>query len=123
MLEVATINHEIYKPVFDENGDTYLDCSPYKPYQRKCIEYECNCRAGSSFFNNASYKQHIKTKTHRDYIENYKKYNKELYERDEIIKNLKIENELLTRKMNKYKTIIDNISSNIDDNEFEDCLS
>ena len=121
MLEVATINHEIYKPVFDENSDTYLDCSPYKPYQRKCIEYSCNCRAGSSFFNNASYKQHIRTKTHCDYIKNYKKYNKELYERDEIIKKQRIEIELLTRKMNTYKNIVDDISSNIDNAIFQDC--
>jgi len=121
MLDLATIDKDIYVPIFDENIDIYIDKSPYIPYQRKCIEYTCNCRAGSSFFNNASFKQHTKTKTHRDYIKNYKKYNIELYKRDETIKNLRVNLELTTRKMEKYKIIVDNISSNIDDMVFQDC--
>ena len=121
MLELANIDKEIYIPVFDENGDIYIDKSPYMPYQRKCIEYTCKCRSGSTFYNNASFKQHTKTKTHIDYIKNYKKYNIELYKRDETIKKQRIEIELVTRKMEKYKTIVDNISSNIDDMVFQDC--
>jgi hypothetical protein len=118
---LATIDLENYVPVFDENNDTYIDKCPYIPYQRKCIEYSCNCKAGASFFNNASYKQHIKTKTHCDYVKNYKKYNKEIYERDETIKNLNVKLELITRKMNRYKTIVDNITNEVDDLVFQDC--
>lgn len=118
---LATIDLENYVPVFDENNDTYIDKCPYIPYQRKCIEYSCNCKAGASFFNNASYKQHVKTKTHRDYVKNYKKYNKELYERDETIKNLNVELELTKRKMNRYKTIVDNFTNIVDDLVFQDC--
>ena len=118
---LATIDLKNYVPVFDENNDTYIDKCPYIPYQRKCIEYSCNCRAGASFFNNASYKQHIKTKTHCDYIKNYKKYNKEIYERDETIKNLNVQLELTTRKMNRYKTIVDNFTNIVDDLVFQDC--
>lgn len=59
----------------------------------------------------------LKTKTHCDYIKNYKKYNKEIYERDETIKNLNVKLELTTRKMIKYKTLVDNI----DDLMFHDC--
>jgi len=29
MLELANIDKEIYVPVFDENGDIYIDKSPY----------------------------------------------------------------------------------------------
>lgn len=118
---LATIDLENYVPVFDENNDTYFDKCPYVPYQRNCRQYSCNCRAGASFLNNAQYKQHIKTKTHRDYIKNYKKYNKEIYERDETIKNLNIELELTKRKMIKYKTIVDNITNEVDDLVFQDC--
>jgi len=114
---LITIDKEIYTPVFNEEDDTYIDMCPYVPYQRKCIEYICSCRAGASFFNNASYKQHIKSKTHLNYIKNYKKYNAQIYERDETIKILKVELELTKRKMNKYKTLVDNI----DDLMFQDC--
>ena len=118
---LATIDLENYVPVFDENNDIYIDKCPYKPYQRNCKQYSCNCRAGASFLNNAQYKQHIKTKTHRDYVKNYKKYNKEIYERDETIKNLNVELELTKRKMIKYKTIVDNITNEVDDLVFQDC--
>ena len=118
---LVTIDKEIYVPVFNEVDDIYIDVCPYVPYQRKCIEYSCNCKAGASFFNNASYKQHIKTKTHCDYVKNYKKYNKEIYERDETIKNLNVKLELITRKMNRYKTIVDNITNEVDDLVFQDC--
>ena len=48
---LITIDKEIYTPVFNEEDDTYIDMCPYVPYQRKCIEYTCSCRAGASFFN------------------------------------------------------------------------
>jgi hypothetical protein len=118
---LSLIDLDIYNPIFDENNDVYIDKCPYKPYQRNCKQYTCNCKAGALFLNNSSYKQHIKTKTHRDYIKNYKKYNNQIYIRDETIKKLKVDLELTTRKMNKYKTIVDNISSNIDDAIYQDC--
>jgi hypothetical protein len=118
---LVTIDKEIYVPVFNEVDDIYIDVCPYVPYQRKCIEYTCSCRAGASFFNNASYKQHIKTKTHHNYINNYKKYNIQIYERDETIKNLKVDLELTKRSMNRYKTIVDNFSNIVDDMVFQDC--
>ena len=132
MLELATINKEIYVPTFNENNDIYVDKCPYRPYQRKCIEYECRCKAGSSFFNNASYKQHIKSQTHKDFIENYSKYYKEVDEAFETINTLKVENEIFKRKLqnrdNKIVKLekqlkeIKNLMNDTDDNEFEDCL-
>ena len=131
MLELATINKEIYVPGFNENSDIYVDESPYKPYQRKCIEFECRCKAGSSFYNNASYKQHIKSHTHKDFIENYSKYYKEVDEAFETINTLKVENEILKRKLQNRDNKIEKLEKqlkeiknlmNDSDSEFEDCL-
>ena len=54
-----------------------------------CIRYECRCKAGSYFMNNATYKQHIKSKTHKDFIKNYKKYYKEADQASDTINDLK----------------------------------
>ena len=121
MLELATICIEIYVPNFNENSGEYVDKSPYKPYQRKCIEYECRCKAGSSFFNNASYKQHIKSNTHKLFIDNYPKYFKEVDEATETIKQLRIENEMLKRKYEKAHNKISEIQMSLDDDNFHDC--
>ncbi len=117
MNQIVQVESSIYIPVFDENNDIYIDKSPYKPYERNCIKYECRCKAGSYFVNNMMYKQHIKSKTHKEFITNYKKYFKEVDEAKETINNLKVENELLKRKLEKFKRIIELL----DDEEFHDC--
>jgi len=121
MLELATIDKEIYVPNFNENSGNYVDKSPYKPYQRKCIEYECRCKAGSSFINNTSYKQHIKSITHKLFIDNYPTYFKEVDEAAETIKQLRIENEMLKRKYEKAHNKISEIQMSLDDDNFHDC--
>ena len=128
MSQLVQVFCDIYKPTFDENNDEYIDKSPYKPYERNCIRYECRCKAGSYFVGNTMFKQHIKSKTHKDFIQNYSKYYKEVDESKEIIKNLKIENELLNRKINKLKDHNSNLLKvieefNDDDDEFEDCIA
>ena len=128
MSQLVQVFCDIYKPTFDENNDEYIDKSPYKPYERNCIRYECRCKAGSYFVGNTMFKQHIKSKTHKDFIENYSKYYKEVDESKEIINNLKIENELLNRKINKLKNHNSNLLKvieefNEDDDEFEDCIA
>ena len=85
MSEIISLQKNIYIPSFDENTDEYIDKSPYKPYMRNPIQYECRCRAGSTFTGNSGFKQHIKSKTHKDFIKNYKKYNVEI-----IKENIKI---------------------------------
>lgn len=117
MTQIVTVESSIYIPKFDENNDIYIDKSPYKPYERNCIKYECRCKAGSYFLNNMMYKQHIKSKTHKEFITNYKKYFKEVDEAKEIINDLKVENELLKRKLEKFKKIVELL----DDEEFHDC--
>jgi FtsZ-binding cell division protein ZapB len=76
--------------------------------------------------NNASYKQHIKSRTHKDFIENYKKYYKEVDEAQQTITDLKAEIELLKRKNTNLKVqnnkLLEIIEEMNDEGEFEDCL-
>ena len=127
MNQLIAVYNSIYIPSFDENEDEYIDKSPYKPYQRNCIRFECRCKAGASFVNNTMFKQHIKTKTHKDFIKNYKKYYKEIDESKEIINSLKVELELLSRKNKKLteenEQLLQKIDDFNDDNNFQDCLS
>ncbi len=125
MSQLLQIETDIYKPYFDENTDKYIDKSPYKPYERNCIRFECRCKAGSVFIGNAMFKQHVKSKTHRDFIKNYKKYYKEIDEASETIKRLTADNELLQRKNLKLSKQVEDLLSMIqelnDDSQFEDC--
>lgn len=126
MSSLALIHCDIYVPGFNENTDEYFDKCPYKPYERNCIRYECRCKAGSYFLNNASFKQHIKSTTHKDFIQNYKKYYKEVDEAQQTIKDLKAEIELLKRKNTNLKVqnnkLLEIIEDMNDEGEFEDCL-
>lgn len=117
MNQIISVNREIYIPSFDENKDEYYDKSPYKPYERNCIQYECRCKAGSIFMGNVMYKQHIKSKTHKDFIKNYKKYYAEVDRAKETIKRLRIENEFLTRQNIQYQKKIMELE---DEEEFHD---
>lgn len=99
---VATHN-VIYKPGFDENSGLYIDMTPYQRYSRNCQVYECRCRAGASFRGNAEYKQHIKSKTHQDFIGNYAKYFKEVDEAQDRIKELRVKSDLSERTVNKLE--------------------
>ena len=89
MNQLTQIETDIYKPFFDENTDQYIDKSPYKKYERNCIRYECRCKAGAVFIGNTMFNQHKKSKTHKDFIKNYRKYYKELDEANETIIKLK----------------------------------
>ena len=142
MAQLVQVYTDIYKPAFDENKDEYTDKSPYKPYERNCIRFECRCKAGAYFIGNSQFKQHIKSKTHKDFIVNYKKYFKEIDELGEKNKTLLSENQLLERKNNSQNDKIEDLINKIDklqkqnkdllkiiadmndddDHEFEDCL-
>jgi|TARA_Y100000389_G_C17292956_1_gene428972 FtsZ-binding cell division protein ZapB len=126
MSSLALIDCEIYVPGFNENTDEYFDKCPYRPYERNCIRYECRCKAGAHFMNNASFKQHIKSRTHKDFIENYKKYYKEVDEAQDTIKQLRTELELLKRKNTSLKNqnmkLLEIIEDMNDEDNFEDCL-
>ena len=119
MNQIITVNKDIYIPSFNEELDEYIDISPYKPYERNCIQYECRCRAGSTITGNTGFKQHIKSKTHKDFIKNYKKYYSEVDRSNSTIKELRVENEFLKRKNIKYQKRIEELER--DDDEFVDC--
>ena len=139
MNQLVQVYTAIYKPAFNENTDNYLDKSPYKPYERNCTRYECRCKAGSYFVGLSQFKQHIKSKTHKDFITNYSKYYKEIDELGETNKKLLSDKELLIRKndhlndinrsltlkiqklQNHNKDLLKIIGELNEDNEFEDC--
>lgn len=102
---VATHN-VIYKPGFDENSGRYIDISPYQRYGRNCQVYECRCRAGARFRGNVEFKQHIKSKTHEDFIRNYPKYFKEVDEAADRFKELRIVSERKIKKLEREKVEI-----------------
>ena len=114
MAQLVQVYTDIYKPAFDENKDEYIDKSPYKPYERNCIRFECRCKAGAYFIGNSQFKQHIKSKTHKDFIVNYKKYFKETDELKE--KNIKLlsDNQLLERKNNLQSDKIEDLLNKIE---------
>lgn len=53
---LVKVEHELYTPTFDINTDQYIDVSPYRKYQRNCINYECRCRSGAMITNNQPFK-------------------------------------------------------------------
>ena len=95
-MEIVSTQTKIYKPEFDTEKDIYYDKSPFKKYERG-IPHKCPCKIGKLFNNLTQYNQHIKTKTHKNYIQNYKNHNQELDSANERIKELTKENELLKR--------------------------
>lgn len=109
MAQLVQVYTDIYKPAFDENTDEYIDKSPYKPYERNCIRFECRCKAGAYFIGYSQFNQHIKSKTHKDFIVNYKKYFKELDDKIEENKKLLSDNQLLERKNNLQNDKIEDL--------------
>jgi len=139
MNQIQQVFTEIYKPSFDVDKDEFVDKTPYRAYERNCIRYECRCKAGAYFVGNSLFKQHTKSKTHKEFIENYKKYYKEVDEAGETIINLTADKELLLRKnqilMNECRsyttkigllkkqngTFLEIIRELNEDMEFEEC--
>ena len=127
MSEIQLVHFQVYIPHFNTETDKYTDISPYRPYERQPIRYECRCRAGASFCGTGQFKQHIKSKTHQDFITNYTKYFKEVDEAQDKIKQLTVENEMLQRKINRQQQKINHLILCLDeenDNDmFKDCES
>ena len=125
MSEIQAVNFQVYIPEYNVNEGVYIDKSPHKPYERSPIRYECRCRAGASFCGNTQFKQHIKSKTHQDFINHYSKYYKEVDEDQEKIKQLTVDNEMLQRKIirqqQKINYLLKCLDEENDNDMFQDC--
>ena len=100
-----------YTPQFNENSGKFEDKSPFIKGERKCIQYKCSCKSGTLFSGYSQWKNHIKSKTHQEYIVNYEKNNKEvddlkIEKNDLLAKNGVLENKILNLE-NKNKTLTD----------------
>jgi len=123
MSQIQLVHYNVYIPEYNVNEGVYVDKSPYTLYERSAIRYECRCRAGASFCGTGQFKQHIKSKTHQDFITNYSKYFKEVDEAQEKIKKLTVENEMLQRKLNRQQQKINHLIQCLDEENdvFQDC--
>ena len=105
-MELATIDRNLYQPTFDPQTGTYQDVSPFKHRSRKNPVYECRCQVGSFFHTNSLFKVHCKKKTHQMFLTDYEYYYKDTDIAQKEIKDYRIENEKLRRKLQKYEGII-----------------
>tara|TARA_Y100001970_G_scaffold60368_1_gene76861 strand:- start:1024 stop:1395 length:372 start_codon:yes stop_codon:yes gene_type:complete len=118
-MEIVSTQTKIYKPEFNPENDNYYDKSPFKKYERG-IPHKCNCKIGKLFNNLTQYNQHINTKTHKNYIQNYKNHNQELDTLKEEIKELTAKNEFLIRKNIDFQKELDELKSKIYELENEE---
>jgi len=100
-----------YTPQFNENSGKFEDNSSFVKRERKFIQYKCSCKSGTLFSGYSQWKNHIKSKTHQEYIVNYEKNNKEvddlkIEKNDLLAKNGVLENKILNLE-NKNKTLTD----------------
>ena len=102
-MSIIAINREIYKPTIDSNNGIYTDICPYSLHERQRIVYDCRCKAGCSFDSRSKFNQHIKTKTHKEWIKNYDKYYKEVDDAQNTIKELTIKLQISMRKISKLE--------------------
>ena len=98
-MSLVRVDKEIYKPIFDENKDKFIDKCPYEFHERNRIHYQCRCKAGSYITSRPEYLQHIKSKTHKTFIENYSAYYKEVDDAEDTNKKLTKDNEIMKRKL------------------------
>ena len=100
-MEIVQIDKILYKPHFDPDTGSYRDVSPFKHRSRNNPLYECRCQAGSFFNTNSQFKQHCHKKTHRIFLGDYEYYYKDADVAKQEIKEYRIENEKLQRKLDK----------------------
>ena len=98
---VSLEEHKLYEPKFDVNTGLYVDDCPFIEYQRNCPTFKCRCTSTSSFDTRQSFKSHIRSKGHKQWLEDYPKYFKERDEALDRVKQLTKEYELL-----RYRNII-----------------
>ena len=98
---IVPITCKKYTPTFDIISGEYYDESPVKSRERNSIIYTCLCKSGSNLRKYSEFIKHFDTDHHKSYLKNYSN----IADNEENEKNekndLKIENELLKRKLDK----------------------
>lgn len=122
-MSLVRVTTEIYKPVFNENEGNFVDKCPYVLHERDRIHYQCRCKAGSYITSRQEYRQHIKSKTHKTFIENYSAYYKEVDDAEDNNKKLTIENEIMKNKLELREREIETLTTKYNNtNEEKDTL-
>ena len=98
---VSLEEHKLYEPKFDVNTGLYVDDCPFIEYQRNCPTFKCRCTSTSSFDTRQSFKSHIRSKGHKQWLEDYPKYFKERDEALDRVMQITKDYELL-----RYRNII-----------------
>ena len=97
----------LYTPQFNAVTGKYEDQSPYEKYKPTHKIYKCSCKSGTLFSDRFRFMQHIKSKTHQEYINNYENYNKELIALKKENINLRAAYLLLEQKNTKLDRALD----------------
>jgi len=98
----------LYTPQFNAVTGKYEDQSPFVKFERNNKKlYKCSCKSGTLFSGYSSFIQHIQSKTHQEYINNYENYNKELIALKKENINLRAAYLLLEQKNTKLDRALD----------------
>ena len=107
-MTTALISTKIaqYEPVFNENTGLYEDKQePYERYKPKLVKYKCFCKH-HVFLDNSSWRQHIKTKGHKEALKNYGKGDREKKEQEKELSLNQIQIDKLNRNIAKLNNTI-----------------
>ena len=99
----------VYTPQFNEVTGKYEDESPFVKFERNNKKlYKCSCKSGTLFSGYSSFIQHIKSKTHQEYINNFENYNKELIALKKENRNIRAAHLLLEQQNTKLNVELAN---------------
>jgi hypothetical protein len=105
-MDLVTLTHELYAPIYDPETDTYRDENPFQKNSRNNPIYECRCKVGTLLTTYSQFLVHRQTRTHCKFIKSYKTYYKDADKAKDEIKGLLVENERLKRTVQKCEGII-----------------
>jgi len=102
----------LYTVEFNAVTGKYEDISPYEKGKPTHKLYKCSCKSGTCFSDRRGFMQHIKSKTHQEYINNYENYNKELIALKKENINLRAGYLLLEQQSTKFTVEIAKLEKN-----------
>ena len=107
-MELVRIYPEIYEPIYDSEENVYKDKCPFQPRSRNNVPHECRCKLdGKSFTTKSQFDQHCKSRVHQNFIGNYERYFRDADESRREIKDLKIHNGILDKKIRELHHKLD----------------